>query len=629
MDEKKERIIKIIRIAIALTLSLFAYFLVNQEHFGQEGYIWNIIMFAAAWIILGYDMVIEMFKSFFEKEFLSENLLMVLASVGAFSLLAFGHNECLEAVLILLFYQVGEMFEDYAKDKTKDAIEEAHELRSTVAHKKDGENIIDIDPKSIVRGDILCINVGEILPSDGLIIKGEGRIDASSLTGESLPLHVNESKEVAAGTVLKEGYIEIKATSDYSNNTVSKILELIQEGEKSKSKVTRFIHKFASIYTPIVFVISILVACIPPLFIGISDSQVWSTWIYHGLCILIISCPCSIVASVPLAYFAGMGLASRKGILIKGAEVFDRLSNMGIVYMDKTGTLTKGEFKIIKVHASQIKEEELLEIARMCEAHSSHPIARAITNGYKVASSAYTYQEIAGKGVKVTDNEDVYLCGNAPLLKEYGIAFDEEKEAGSIVYFAKNNAYLGYIVLGDEVKETASTLVQYLRKKAIKVCLLSGDQSKHVEKVAKELGLDGFEGGCSVGRKQRVIEEAAKAYPHQVAFMGDGINDASALASSDLSIAMGGMGSDLAMQHADVVIMNDHPSSLITAHKIAKLVRNQSIFNIAFSLLIKMTIVACSLLIPGFPLYVAVIADTGLLVVCILLSISIFLRKKL
>ena len=631
MDETKERVIKIIRIIIALGLSLTAIFWINESHFGDPGKIWNVILFAIAWVVLGYDMVIGMVKSIVTREeILSENLLMVLASIGAFSLLAFGHNECFEAVLILLFFQIGEMFEDYARDKTKDAIEEAHELRTKIAHKKDGESVTDIDPKDIVKGDILCINAGEILPADGKIIAGEGRIDASSLTGESVPLHVTLGKEVAAGTILKDGYLEIASTSDYADNTVAKILELIEEGEKSKSKVTRFIQKFASIYTPIVFVVAILVAVIPPLFLGIQDGQVWSTWIYHGLCVLVISCPCSIVVSVPLSYFAGMGLASRKGILIKGAEVFDRLSDMGIVYTDKTGTITKGEFKIIEVRPSSISEKELLEIAKMCEAHSSHPIARAILahdqEAYAVPTS---YEEVAGKGVKAIYQDDVYLCGNLALLKEYGIEVKEEIKVGSAVYFAKNKTYLGVIVLGDEIKPQSSELVKYLRKNAIKIYLLSGDRSKNVASVAKTLDLDGFEGECTVGRKQRAIEDAKVANPGKVAFIGDGINDASALASSDLSIAMGGMGSDLAMEHADVVIMSDNPAALISAHKIARSVRRQSIFNIVFSITIKFAIIACSFFIPGFPLYCAVIADTGLLVVCILLSVSIFARKKL
>ena len=629
MEETKERIIKIIRIAIALTLSLLAYFLVNQEHFGQTGYIWNIVLFASAWVILGYDMVYGMIKSIVkEKEFLSENLLMVLASIGAFSLLAFGQNECFEAVLILLFYQIGEMFEDYAKDKTREAVSEASELRSKIAHRKENDVVMDIDPTQIAKGDILCVNVGEILPSDGVVLQGEGRIDASSLTGESVPFRVSTKSEVAAGTILKEGYIEIEATSDYENNTVAKILALIEEGERSKSKVTRFIHRFASIYTPVVFVLAILLATLPPLFMGANVPENWSKWIFHGLCILVIACPCSIIASVPLSYWAGMGLAGRRGILIKGAEVFDRLYQMGIVYTDKTGTLTKGEFKVLNVLGED--KDALLSIAKMCEAHSTHPIARAIQDvpcQNKLISSRY--EEIAGQGVIAYVDEDVYLCGNERLLESHHVDVKDSIEAGTAVFIAKNNTYLGAIVLGDETKENASMLVQYLHEHAIQIHLLSGDLTKNAEALGRQLALDGVEGRCSVARKKEAIENACLANAGQVAFMGDGINDASAIAASDLGIAMGGIGSDLAMEHADVVIMNDNPLSLATAHRIAKLVRRQSIFNIVLSLVIKLAIIVCSLVIPGFPLWVAVVADTGLLVLCILLSVSIFLRKRI
>ena len=632
MDEKKERIIKIIRIGVALTIALFALFLVNEEHFDIAGYVINIFMNVIAWIILGYDMVFEVIEHFKEREdIINEELLMVLASGGAFSLLAFHQNECFEAVMILLFFQIGELFEDYAHDKTKDVLREASELRSKVAHKKEGENEVNIDPKDIVQGDILVIHRGEILPTDGMILEGEGRINAASLTGESLPIRVILGDAVAAGTILEEGLLTIQATADYENNTVAKILKMIEEGEEHKSKVTRFVDKFASIYTPIVFVISILIAIIPPLFLGISDGSVWSTWIYHGLCVLVISCPCSIVASVPLAYFAGMGLAGKKGILIKSAEVFDRLNNMKVVYTDKTGTLTKGVFQINVVRAYSISEEELIALAKRAEQHSSHPIAKAIQAYAGPVSDIVieNFEERPGEGIYFISKKDRYFIGKKAYLEAQGIMVQEKISSGTAVFFGKNDTYLGVIFLGDEIKENASALVKYLHKMHHKIYLLSGDRKENVAELAKALALDGYEGDCTVARKQEAILEAKKENPEGVVFMGDGINDAASISESDLGIAMGKYGSDLAINSADVIIMTDNPASLVSAHRIARSVRRQSIFNIVLSVTAKLSIMAGSIFIPGFPLIIAVASDTGLLLICVVLSISIFLRKKL
>ena len=632
MDERKERIIKIIRIGVALAIALFALLLVNEEHFGTAGYVINIIMNVIAWIILGYDMVLEVIEHFKEKEdILNEELLMVLASAGAFSLLAFHQNECFEAVMILLFFQIGELFEDYAHDKTKDVLREASELRSKVAHRKDGANEINIDPKEIVQGDVLVIHRGEILPTDGVILSGEGRINAASLTGESLPIRVFQGENVAAGTILEEGLLTIQATADYENNTVAKILKMIEEGEEHKSKVTRFVDKFASIYTPIVFVISILVAVAPPLFLGISDGEVWSKWIYHGLCVLVISCPCSIVASVPLAYFAGMGLAGKKGILIKSAEVFDRLNNMKVVYTDKTGTLTKGVFQINEVRSYHMSKEELIALAKRAEQQSSHPIAKAIQSyeGLAADLAIEDFEERPGEGIFFKSGKDRYYIGKKAFLEANEIIVQEKIFAGTAVFLGKNDTYLGVIILGDEVKNTANALVKYLHKMHQKIYLLSGDRQENVAELAKALELDGYEGECTVARKQEAILEAKKANPDGVAFMGDGINDAASISESDLGIAMGKYGSDLAINSADVIIMTDNPASLASAHRIARSVRRQSIFNIVLSVTAKVSIMAGSLFIPGFPLIIAVASDTGLLLVCVLLSVSIFLRKKL
>ena len=408
----KEFWIKLIRILVSATLALLAYFLFSEEKYGLAV---NLTLNLIAWAILAYDVLIEMFEDIIkEHEFFSEETLMILATVGAFALRAFGVNEFVEAVLVLLLFQVGEMLEDIVTDKSHDAIKSAIALRATSAHKKVGDSFEEIDPKEVKLGDVLLVKVGEVLPADGKIIEGSGALDCSSLTGESLPVLVSIGEEVYAGTILKEGSLLIEVSKEYENNTVSKIISLIEEGGESKSKVTRFVDRFAKVYTPIVMALAVLVAILPPMFLGFSDGTIWANWVYRALNFLIISCPCAIVISVPLAYFAGGGLASKHGIVIKGASIFDALVDLGYLATDKTGTLTKGVFAVSTIHPVDISKEELLEYATAVESRSNHPLASALLHGVDAgayASKVSDYSEVAGKGVKGVYQGHAILCG--------------------------------------------------------------------------------------------------------------------------------------------------------------------------------------------------------------------------
>ena len=625
----KEFWIKLIRILVSATLALLAYFLFNEEKYGLAI---NLTLNLIAWAILAYDVLIEMFEDIIkEHEFFSEETLMILATVGAFALRAFGVNEFIEAVLVLLLFQVGEMLEDIVTDKSHDAIKAAIALRATSAHKKVGDSFVEIDPKEVKLGDSLLVKVGEVLPADGKIIEGSGALDCSSLTGESLPVLASIGEEVYAGTILKEGSLLIEVSKEYEDNTVSKIISLIEEGGESKSKVTRFVDRFAKVYTPIVMALALLVAILPPMFLGFSDGSVWANWVYRALNFLIISCPCAIVISVPLAYFAGSGLASKHGIVIKGASIFDALVDLGYLATDKTGTLTKGVFEVSAIHAIDISQEELLEYATAVESRSNHPLASALLRGIDAgvyASKVSDYSEVAGKGVKGVYQGHSILCGNASFLEESGIRTTEAKEVGSHLHVAVDGKYAGYLVLADELRKETKEMVERLHQDDVKIALLSGDKEANVQAVAKDLSLDVYEAELlpeeKTKRLEAILDEKEKK---TVAYMGDGINDAASIRMADVGIAMGGIGSDLAIENADVVIMKDDPSKVVDARNIAKLVRGYAIFDIVFALLIKLAILVLAVSVPNYPMIVSSLADTGLTLLLVGITMSLLHRK--
>ncbi len=643
-EDKKHVVITIIRLSISLTFALLGLLLFKEEwgdaHLGEGAGLWlNFAIMLAAWIIAGYDIVIEGIKSFVEeKNPFDENVLMFIASVGAFCLRFFGSNEFFEAVMIVLLYQVGEMFEDFASERSHKAISEAVGLRAKTANLLVDGTLKTIDPKELEIGDKILVKVGEIVPADGVVIEGEGSFDCSSLTGEFVPVHKGCGNSVNSGTILKNGSVTIAVSKSYEESTVSHIIKLVEESESNKSKADKFITKFAKIYTPIVVGIAVLLAIIPPICIDISNFSVWSHWLYTAICLLVISCPCAVVVSVPLSYFAGIGLASKHGILVKGASYFDKLNELGLVVTDKTGTITEGRFSVTKLSPIDIDENEFCKCLFLAESRSNHPIAKAIISdlGTKEEQEKIdSYKEIAGYGVEVTSDNHIILAGNAKLMKERGIAFEESDDIGTVVYLAKDDKFCGYIVLNDVAKKESAPTLAALKKGGIGTLMLTGDKEESAAMMAKAIGLDDYRSELLPNEKTEILKEKIASSSKAVAYVGDGINDAPSIALADVGIAMGGGGSDMAIENADVVIMNDDFSKIITAIAIAKKTRNRAVIDVAVALFVKVTIAILAIIMPyiangtELPMFIAVLADTGLTALLIIFSVSLLYSKKI
>ncbi len=634
-DEKKEIIVNSIRLVLGLTAALLGLFVFNENNFG----VWvNFAVMLVAWLIVGYDIIIKAFTSLVkEKNPFDENMLMLIASIGAFSLRIFGKdegeifgNEFFEAFMVAFLFQLGDIFEDLATDKSHEAITNAVGLRAKKASLLVDGNIKQVKPEELNVNDKVLVKVGEIIPADGKIISGDGDIDMSSLTGEFNPVYKKCGDQVNSGTILKSGSLTIEVSKSYEDSTVSKIIELVEESSDQKSKADKFITKFAKIYTPIVVAIAVLIAVIPPLVIGMNDAEVWKQWIKVAVSILVISCPCAVVVSVPLAYFAGIGLASKNGIIVKGGSYFDQLNNLGILVTDKTGTLTYGKFVIEKIHAEGISEEEFLEYAIAAESRSNHPIAKAIVGDKdtsKFSSDISEYNEIAGYGEELKYKNHTILAGNEKLLAKYSISFDKSDEIGTIVYLAIDGKYVGYILLADQIKESSLPTISSLHDAGVRTIMLTGDKENSAKKVANALKIDEVRYELLPEEKTTVLKETIDRSKKAVAYVGDGINDAPSITLADVGFAMGGVGSDLAVENANIVIMNDDISKVFTAIKIAKTTRNRAIFNVVASLLIKVAIALCSVFIPNFPLMIAVFADTGVTLLMVASSISLLIHK--
>jgi Cd2+/Zn2+-exporting ATPase len=626
--DKKEIIITLVRLFVSAVLALLGYFYFSEERFN----IWvNFAFMASAWLICAYDLIYRAGKNAIETHNpFDENTLMVVASIGAFCLRFFGHNEFVEAVMVVFLYQIGEMFEDLATAKSHEAIINAVGLRAKEAHKKVAGGLTDVSPESLEVGDQILVKVGEIVPADGTIIEGAGSLDMSSLTGEFLPLDKKVGDFVNSGTILKEGSLTIHVDKAYADSTVSKILSLVEESSKSKCSADKFITRFARIYTPVVVGIALLVAVLPPLFLGPQDSEVWFQWLYTAICLLVISCPCAIVISVPLAYFSGIGLASKHGIVIKGAAYFDKLNHLGVLVSDKTGTLTYGDFRVSKVVPYGLSESDFANDLRAAECRSNHPLAKAILKGVNPATYSQelsSYEEIAGQGEKATYHGQTLLAGRRSLLQKAGILVPEVNENGSLVYLAVDEQYAGYVVLNDTIRKESAALIKGLKGLGVKTVMLTGDKEKSAEAVSQELGIDECHSELLPEEKTKLLKEKIEDNSKAVAYIGDGINDAPSIILADVGVAMGGIGSDMAIDSADVVIMNDDPSKVVTALKIAKLTRRRAIEDIVIALLVKLAIMICAIAISSFPLLIAVLADTGLTMVLVIYSCLLLVHK--
>lgn len=642
-EDRKHLIFTIVRLSISFVLALLGLFLFTEEwgdaHIGSGAGLWlNFVIMFLAWLASGYDIVIEGIESCIkEKNPFDENVLMFIASVGAFCLRFFGSNEFFEAVMIVLLYQIGEMFEDFASERSHKAISDAVGLRAKTANLKNGDIIRTVDPEELQIGDEILVKVGEIVPADGIITEGEGHFDMSSLTGEFVPVPKKEGEFINSGTVLKSGSVSLKVTRSYEDSTVSHILKLVEDSENNKSKADKFITKFSKIYTPIVVSLAVFVAIIPSLILGYNDLGVWKHWIYTAICLLVISCPCAVVVSVPLSYFAGIGLASKNGVLVKGASYFDKLTELGLLVTDKTGTLTYGKFEVSEMVPEGISPEDFKIYLYASESRSNHPIAKAIIgneNIDNIVSGISSYEEIAGYGTKLFYKGHEILAGNYKLMEKEGVSAEKISKIGTIVYLAVDKKYAGYALLNDVVREESAAMVQDLKEDGIETLMLTGDKKESADAMAKKLGISNYRSELLPNEKTGILKEKIDASSKAVAYIGDGINDAPSIALADIGIAMGGGGSDMAIENADVVIMNDNPHKVVTAINVAKKTRKRAVLDVVIALTVKFIIALLTIIMPyiangnELPMVIAVLADTGLTACLILFSVSLLYSKK-
>ncbi|MCR5332829.1 MAG: cadmium-translocating P-type ATPase [Bacilli bacterium] len=534
-----------------------------------------------------------------------------------------------EGAMVIILYQIGELIEAFASGKSKVAISKAIDLRADTANLVTDNKVVQVKPEELKVGDIIIVRVGEIVPADGEIIEGQGSLDMSSLTGEPLPVDTTIGNNVLSGSILRSGSLSIKVNKVFAESTISKILELVQSSGERKAKTEKIIDKFARFYTPIVFGIGIVFTLI----YGLVTKE-WTRALFSGLSILIVSCPCAIVISVPLAYFAGIGLASKNGVVIKGAIYIDSLAKLGTVFLDKTGTLTYGNFAVTEIVPMGVSKEEFQEALLAAESRSNHPIAKAITLHQKVSEIALEqedYEEIAGLGVMTNYKGNVILAGNASLLELNDVKVEEIETAGTVIYVAKNGKYIGFIVIQDVIREKAKKLISKLDDLGVKTVLLSGDKLRTVEYVAGQVGIREYHAHLLPQDKTKFVEDAIthRVDKKTIGFAGDGINDTPSIIRADVGFAMGGIGSDVAVENSDVVIMQDHPLKIYDSIKIARLTRFIAIFNIVFSLVVKLSVLILIMIgvVGQYSMLLAMLADTGLTVLMVLHSLSLIYRK--
>lgn len=582
----------------------------------------RLILFLISYFTVGYDVLFKAVKNIKKGQIFDENFLMAIATLGAFAI-----KEFPEAVSVMLFYQIGEMFQDLAVGKSRKSITSLMNIRPDYANLKIEGEIKKVLPKEVKLGDIIVIKPGEKVALDGKITNGSSTFDTSALTGEAIPRTFEIGDEILSGFINTTNLVEIEVTKSFENSTISKILDLVQNASSKKSKTENFITKFARFYTPAVVIIALLIAILPMIFV--KDAQ-FSTWLYRALIFLVVSCPCALVVSIPLGFFGGIGGASKNGILIKGANYLEALNNLETVVFDKTGTLTKGKFKVseINVQNSKYTKDDLLKYAAIAESFSNHPIAQSIVLEYeknnkkleKTDSSEFEFEEIAGHGVKVKYENSEILAGNLKLLKKENVEAAEKDAVGTVVYVAKDGKYLGNLIIADEIKEDAKKTIEELNNLGIKnVVMLTGDNRKIGENVASKLKISKvFTDLLPLGKVEKMEEFLKnKSTNGKVLFVGDGINDAPVLARADIGVAMGGVGSDAAIEAADMIIMNDEPSKIVTALKIAKKTKKIVWQNIIFALGVKIIILVMGAL--GFAtMWEAVFGDVGVALIAIL-----------
>ncbi len=593
------------------------------------------ILYMIPYVIIGYDILKKAFKGIIKGRPFDENFLMAVATVGAIVIaLIKKSGDYTEAIAVMLFYQIGELFQSYAVGKSRRNISNLMDIRPDYANVEIDGKLTKVSPDEVSVSDIITVLPGEKIPIDGYIEEGESALNTSALTGESLPRDVKAGDEVISGCINLTGVLKIRTTKEFGESTVSKILELVESSSSNKSRSEAFISRFAKIYTPAVVISALCLAIIPPLFLlFVGKSPMWGEWIYRALTFLVISCPCALVISIPLSFFAGLGGASKEGILIKGSNYLESLSKTKYVVFDKTGTLTKGVFNVNCVHHNTMEKEKLLEYAAHCESASSHPISISLKNAYgkEIDTSRVTdIKEISGHGITAKVDEINIAAGNEKLMESLGLEYKSCHKNGTIVHMAVDDTYAGHIVISDEVKPDSKEAIEKLKKAGVKkTVMLTGDLEKVGKEVADTLGVDEVYGNLLPADKVAKVEELIKNKDKKevLAFVGDGINDAPVLARADIGIAMGALGSDAAIEAADVVLMDDNPIKIAQAIKISRKCIRIVYENICFALIIKF---AC-LILGAFGIanmWVAIFADVGVMVIAVLNAIRALSTKN-
>lgn len=590
----------------------------------------QLITYLLIYLLTARDIVLNAIKNLFKGKAMDEQFLMTVSSLGAFFV-----GQYPEACAVMLFYMVGELFQDYAVDKSRDSITDLMDIRPDYANllKKDG-SYEKVSPDKVKIGDTIIVKPGEKVPLDGVVISGQGSIDTSSLTGESLPRETMAGDDIISGSISINGALTIKVTKEFGESTVSKILELVEHASGKKAKTERFITRFAKVYTPIVVACAVVLAIIPPLVVSfvlggnIADfAKTWQPWIYRALTFLVVSCPCALVISVPLSFFAGIGAASTKGVLVKGSDYLEKISGCDTIVFDKTGTLTKGIFKVSKIN-SKLSDLEFLKAAVIAEIYSNHPIAKSLKDALKITDSkAYfdiearqneiSIEEIHGKGIKAQLDGSTILAGNKKLMDQFGIASDNAQGAATVVYVTVDGQYLGYALIEDQIKETSRETIKKLKELGVKkTVMLTGDRKEIADSIAKELGIDEVHSELLPADKVSHVEKLLKE-SKTLAFVGDGVNDAPVLARADVGIAMGAMGSDAAIEAADIVLMDDNPKNITKAIKISRRTLSIAKQNIIFALVVKVAVLVLAA-VGIATMWAAVFADVGVCVLAIL-----------
>lgn len=621
MSKNKKSLIRIIVSAITVIIIVTLKYTIGNDF---SWFTWlELGLSLAAYLAVGYDVVWKALTNIVRGKIFDEHFLMTIATIGAFAI-----GEYIDATAVMLLYQIGELFQRYAVGKSRQSIAGLMDIRPEEATVIRNGQELTVHPSEVEIGETVIVKTGEKLPLDGIVIKGECSLDTSAITGESLPRKASDGQNVISGCLNLDGVLYIQTTSTYDDSTVAKVLDLVENATSRKAPAENFITKFSRYYTPIVVILAVLLATVPPMIEGISQGEIWLKWVRRAMMFLFVSCPCALVISIPLGFFGGIACASKNGVLVKGSNYLEILAKTKVIAFDKTGTLTKGNFAVTQI-LPQNKREEILQLAANAEQYSNHPIALSILREKKANADA-SVTEIAGRGISATIGDSTVLCGNDKLMTDNGVEY-VPANGGTVVYVAQDGKFVGSILIADEIKFDSREALEQLKKTGVTTVMLTGDNDDTAEMVANQLGVDCKYSQLLPQDKVTKLEELKRE--GKVAFVGDGINDAPVLATADVGIAMGAMGSDVAIETADIVLMQDNPTAVPLAKRIAKNTLKVVTENIVISLVIKFAVLILSAIgildMVSFGMIIAILADVGVCVVAILNSMrAMFIKKK-